>query len=65
MTHTGPDLSYVVSVVNQFMHNMSDWHINAVNCILVYLKSSPGKGIMFSEHEHLDIKDYTDWLCQI
>ncbi|XP_025013471.2 sterol 3-beta-glucosyltransferase UGT80A2 isoform X3 [Ricinus communis] len=49
-----------VSVVNQFMHNPSDRHMNAVNRILAYLKSSPGKGIMFSKHGHLDIMGYTD-----
>lgn len=34
--------------------------LNAVNCILAYLKSSSGKGIMFSKHNHLDIVGYTD-----
>ena len=42
------------------MHNTSDRHINVVNRILAYLKSSPGKGIMFSKHGHLDIEGYTN-----
>ena len=34
--------------------------MSAVNRILAYLKSSPGKGILFSKHGHLDIDGYTD-----
>ena len=60
LTHTRPDISYAVSVVSQFMHDPSDRHMDAVNRILAYLKSSPGKGIMFSKHGHLDISGYTD-----
>ena len=60
LTHTRPDISYAVSAVSQFMHNPSDRHMGAVNRILAYLKSSPGKGIMFSKHGHLDIMGYTD-----
>ena len=55
LAHTRPDLSYVVSVVSQFMYNLSDQRMNAVNRILAYLKSSPDKDIMFSKHGHLDI----------
>ena len=42
------------------MHNLSNQHMRGVNCILAYLKSSLGKGILFSKNEHLDIKGYTD-----
>lgn len=45
LTHIRPNLSYVVSAVRQFMHNPSEQHMNVVNCVLAYLKSSPGKGI--------------------
>lgn len=34
--------------------------MEAVNRILAYLKSSLGKGIMFSKHGHLDIMGYID-----
>ena len=60
LTHTRPDIAYAVSVISQFMHNPSDQHMNAVNRILAYLKSAPGKGILFSKHGHLDIVGYTD-----
>ena len=60
LTHTRPDISYAVSVVSQFMHNPSNQHMNVVNRILAYLKSSLGKGILFSKHGHLDIERYTN-----
>ncbi|RVW65735.1 Retrovirus-related Pol polyprotein from transposon RE1 [Vitis vinifera] len=59
-SHTRPDIAYVVSVVSQFMHNPSEDHMDAVIRILRYLKSSPGKGLMFSKNGHLRINGYTD-----
>ena len=46
------------------MHSPSEEHMNAVMCILRYLKSSPGKGIMFVKGENLDVKGYTDVDCE-
>ena len=56
LAHTRHDLSYAVSVVSQFMHNPSDRHMNAMNHIFAYLKSSPGKGIVI-----LSLPD-PDWI---
>ncbi|KAH9680958.1 retrovirus-related pol polyprotein from transposon RE1 [Citrus sinensis] len=58
--HTRPDLAYALSVVSQFMHSPKEEHMNAVIRILRYLKSSPGKGIVFTKGNNLDIKGYTD-----
>ncbi|XP_059599016.1 uncharacterized protein LOC132255176 [Vitis vinifera] len=60
LAHTLPDLAYALSVVSQFMHSPSEEHMNAVIRILCYLKSSPGKGILFTKRDSLDIKGYTD-----
>jgi hypothetical protein len=60
LSHTRPDITYAVSVVSQFMHNPSEDHMNAVIRILRYLKSSPGKGLMLSKNQHLNIEGYTD-----
>uniref|UniRef100_A0A2N9IBP1 Integrase catalytic domain-containing protein n=1 Tax=Fagus sylvatica TaxID=28930 RepID=A0A2N9IBP1_FAGSY len=60
LAHTRPDLAYVLSVVSQFMHSPSEEHMNAVIRILRYLKSSPGKGILFTKGDNLDINGYTD-----
>ena len=42
------------------MHCPSLDHMNTVVRILRYLKSSPGKGLMFRKHNHLNIDGYTD-----
>jgi hypothetical protein len=34
--------------------------MEAVYRILHYLKSSPGKGLLFSRHDHLKIEPYKD-----
>ena len=60
LSHTHPDMAYAVSVMSQFMHCLSEDHMDAVIWILRYLKSSPGKGLMFSKNNHLDIEGYTD-----
>ena len=60
LSHTRPDIAYVVSVLSQFMHNPSEEHMDAVNQILCYLKTSPGKGLMLSKNNHLNVEGYTD-----
>ena len=60
LSHTRPDVAYVVSVVSQFMHNPSECHMDVVLQILRYLKSAPRKGLLFSKHNHLEVSSYTD-----
>ena len=49
-----------MSIVSQFMHCPSEEHMEAVIRILRYLKSSPGKGLMFSKNDHVRVDGYTD-----
>ena len=60
LSHTRPDIAYVVSVVSQFMHEPSEEHMNAVFRILRYLKGTPGKGLLFSKNNVSNIFGYTD-----
>ncbi|RVW26151.1 Retrovirus-related Pol polyprotein from transposon RE1 [Vitis vinifera] len=61
LAHTRPDLAYALSVVSQYMHNPGEQHMNAVMCILMYLKNAPGKGILFAKNvDHHSIEVYTD-----
>ncbi|CAM8948608.1 unnamed protein product [Rhodiola kirilowii] len=61
LTHTRPDIAYAVSVVSQFMHNPSEIHMNAVLRILKYLKSAPGRGVLFSKHNNItEVCGFTD-----
>ena len=63
LSHTRPDIAYAVSLVSHFMHNPSKDHMNVVIRILHYLKSSLGRGLMFSKHNHLNVEGYinADW----
>ena len=60
LSYTRPDIAYAVSVVSQVMHYPSEDHMDAVMRILRYLKSSLGKGLMFSKNGHLNVVGYTD-----
>ena len=63
-THTRPDLAYALSIVSQFMHNLGEQHMNAIMCILRYLKFAPIKGILFTKNEDyqsLDASTDVDW----
>ncbi|RVW48516.1 Retrovirus-related Pol polyprotein from transposon TNT 1-94 [Vitis vinifera] len=60
LSHTQPDIAYAVSLVSQFMHCPSKDHMSAVVRILRYLKSSPGRGLMFTKSQHLHIDGYMD-----
>ena len=55
------DLTYVLRVVSQYMHNPGEQHMNPVIHILRYLKSALGKGILFTKNiDHQSIELYTD-----
>ena len=60
LSHTRPDIAYVVSVVSQFMHCPSEKHMDAVYRILKYLKMTPGKGLLFEKKGELEVEGYTD-----
>ena len=60
LSHTRPDIAYAVSTVSQFMHSPRQSHLDAVFRILRYLKSAPGKGLMFSKNNHLQVEAYSD-----
>ncbi|KAL4020683.1 hypothetical protein IC575_019464 [Cucumis melo] len=60
LSHTRPDISFVVSVVSQFIQAPYEKHMEAVNRILRYLKNTPGKGLMFRKTNRKTIEAYTD-----
>ncbi|GAV67652.1 hypothetical protein CFOL_v3_11157 [Cephalotus follicularis] len=47
------------------MHDPRTFHLEAVYRIIRYLKSTPGKRILFSRYDHLKLEAYTDadWTC--
>ena len=58
--YTRPDITFAVGVVSQFMHSPNVEHMEVVFRILKYLKTFPGKGILFSKNNHLWVEAYTD-----
>ena len=60
LSHTRPDITYVVSMVSQFMHCPKENHLQAVHRILQYLKGTPGRGILFKRNGNTTLEAYTD-----
>ena len=53
MTHTRPDITFVVGVVSRFMHNPIETHLRVIHKILQYLKGSLGRGVLFKKGESM------------
>jgi Reverse transcriptase (RNA-dependent DNA polymerase) len=60
LSHTRLDISFAVSVVSRYMHDPREGHMDVVYQILRYLKSAPGKGLIFRKNGHLNIEGYCD-----
>ncbi|KAL0539674.1 hypothetical protein IC582_023890 [Cucumis melo] len=60
LSHIRPDISFAVSAVSQFMQAPYEEHIEAVKRILRYLKTTPGKGLMFRKTDKMTVEAYTD-----
>lgn len=60
LSHTRPNISYAVSVVSQFMHCLSEQHMDAVFRFLKYRKKALGKGLLFGKDDALNVVGYTD-----
>ncbi|KAL5553896.1 hypothetical protein UlMin_041297 [Ulmus minor] len=60
LSHTRPDIAFLVSVVSQHMNNPTEDHLEAINQILRYLKMTTGHGLLFRKCENREIEIYTD-----
>lgn len=60
LTHTRPDITYVVHALNQFMHAPSHYHFELAFRILRYLKGAPGNGIHIVRSDFLSLRAYVD-----
>ena len=60
LSHTQSNIAYVFSLVNQFMHNPKEVHLQAVYKLLYYLKATPKKEILFKKIIELSLEAYTD-----
>ncbi|KAL0370961.1 UNVERIFIED_CONTAM: Retrovirus-related Pol polyprotein from transposon RE2 [Sesamum angustifolium] len=55
-----PDISFAVGLVSQFMDKPRSVHWEAAIRILKYIKTSPGRGLLFKQHGHVKIEAYSD-----
>ncbi|GJX78233.1 ribonuclease H-like domain-containing protein [Tanacetum coccineum] len=60
LTHTRPDISYVVHVLSQFMHAPLQSHLKLAFRVLRYLTNAPGKGISFVKSNDLNLSIFVD-----
>ncbi|XP_059668794.1 uncharacterized mitochondrial protein AtMg00810-like [Cornus florida] len=60
LTNIRPDLTFVVSVVSQFMHAPRSTHMDAFYHILRYLKSCPGLGLLYASGNQSRLTCFTD-----
>ncbi|GJU86702.1 putative RNA-directed DNA polymerase [Tanacetum coccineum] len=60
LTHTRPDISYVVHVLSQYMHAPMQSHLKLAFRVLRYLKGAPGIGVTFNKSNDLKLDVFVD-----
>nr|ABN08283.1 hypothetical protein MtrDRAFT_AC155889g9v2 [Medicago truncatula] len=60
LTVTRPDITFVVSVVSQFLNAPCDDHWNVVIRILKYIKNAQGKGLLYENKGNTKVVGYSD-----
>ncbi|KAF5475504.1 hypothetical protein F2P56_007304 [Juglans regia] len=60
LTISRPDITYVLSVLSQFMDKPAQIHLHHAHRVLRYLKGSIGQGLFFSASSSLHLKAYSD-----
>jgi hypothetical protein len=60
LTVTRPDITFAVGVLSRFMHKPREVHWTAALKVLAYIKSCPGKGLLYRKHGHTHISAFSD-----
>ena len=61
LTITHPDISFVVSVISQFISAPRSTHMEVALRIVRYLKAHPGRGLFYRENGLLCVKAFNDF----
>jgi len=59
LTVTKPGIDYIVGLVSQFMHKSREIHWKTALRILIYIKRSPSKGMLYKKHGHLRVQAFS------
>ena len=64
LTHSCPDLSYVIGAVSRYMQEPHELHWKVSKCIIKYVKETTNYGIHYAYGCTLDLVGYTnfDWV---
>ncbi|KAE8721524.1 hypothetical protein F3Y22_tig00015825pilonHSYRG00003 [Hibiscus syriacus] len=60
LTHTRPDITFVVHYLSQFMQQPKESHLRSVLRIVRYIKKSPGQGILMDSNSSCELNAYCD-----
>ena len=60
LTITRPDISFLVSVVSQFLQSPCDSHSDAAVRILRFVKGTPNQGVLYENRSHSHIIGHSD-----
>ncbi|KAK2373410.1 hypothetical protein QL285_074443 [Trifolium repens] len=60
LTNTRPDIAYATQQLSQFLQKPTITHYNAACRVIRYLKSSPGRGLLYPRSSDLQILGFSD-----
>ncbi|XP_019179225.1 PREDICTED: uncharacterized protein LOC109174442 [Ipomoea nil] len=60
LTNTGPDISYAVQQLSQFVEKPRNTHMVAAHRVLRYLKGAPGKGLFYPSNSLMKLQGFSD-----
>lgn len=60
LSHTRPNVAFALSLVSQFMHQPKEIHLQVALRIVLYLKETPDRGILFERNGSVSLEAYND-----
>lgn len=57
---TRPDITYVMNLLSQFMHQPKKLYVEAIQRLIIYLNGSREQDLYFEKNNHLQVWGYSD-----